>query len=338
MTETSQDKQGLHLVVVMPALNEEKTVADTIRRIPRQISGIASVQVVVVNDGSTDSTVAEALGAGAVVVSHGRRQGVGAAFQTALPQALSMGADLIVSIDSDGQFDPAHIPDLILPVLEGSADFATASRFADPALIPQMPALKLWGNRAMSRLISGLVGQRFYDVSCGMRCYSRKAALHLNLIASFTYTQEVFLNLAYKKLRMVEVPLRIQGVRTHGQSRVASNLWKYGVNTLSIIFRCYRDYYPMRFFGRLAAAMIVPGVALEVFLLIHHLLTGQFSPHKWAGFAGAALLALGLLLFMMGLVGDMLNRHRMYLEELLFHARNQAAHNGRKNGPDGGPA
>ena len=165
--------------------------------------------------------------------------------------------------------------------------------------------------------------------------------MHLNPIASFTYTQEVLLNLAYKKLRMVEVPLRIQGVRTHGKSRVASSLWRYGVNTLAIIFRCYRDYYPMRFFGRLAAAMIVPGLALELFLLGHYMLTGQFSPHKWAGFTGAALFVLGLLLLMMGLVGDMLNRHRMYLEELLYHVRNQAARNGRggrSNGPDGGQA
>lgn len=309
------------LVVVIPALNEERTVADVVRRIPRDRLGVREVDVVVVNDGSSDRTVAEALAAGAHVVSHGRTQGVGAAFQTGLSAALERGADLVVTLDADGQFDPATIPALIAPVVRGEADFATASRFADPALTPDMPGIKKWGNRMMSRLISRLTGQTFYDVSCGMRCYNRRAALSLNLVGAFTYTQEVLLNLAHKRLRMVEVPIRVQGVRSHGKSRVAGSLWHYGWRTLMIIFRCYRDYNPMRFFGRAALALVLPGLGLEAFLLIHYLTTGRFSPHIWAGFTGAAMLAVGLLMLHMALIGDMLNRHRIYLEDLLYQVR-----------------
>lgn len=319
----------LHLVVVIPALNEEATVGDVIRAVPRELSGVGSVEVLVLNDGSTDATVSQAKEAGAVVVSHPRRLGVGAAFQTALSHALAMGADLIVSIDADGQFDPATIPDLIAPVIADEADFATASRFAAPHLVPQMPRIKLWGNRVMSRLISRLIGQDFHDVSCGMRCYNRRAAMNLNPLAAFTYTQEVFLNLGFKRMRMVEVPMRVAGQRVHGKSRVASSIWRYGFSTLSIIFRCYRDYKPMRFFGVMALALMVPAVLLELFLLIHYLATGTFSPHKWAGFTGAGLFALGLVLLTTGMIGDMLNRHRMYLEELLYYVRNRQS-NSRK--------
>jgi glycosyltransferase involved in cell wall biosynthesis len=320
---TAKPAKPLNLVVLMPALNEEATIADTIRRIPRPMPDIGSVQVVVINDGSTDRTVAEAQAAGATVLSHGQRLGVGAAFQTGLGEALAMGADLVVSIDADGQFDPATIPALIEPVVAGRADFATVSRFADPALVPQMPAIKRWGNRLMSRLISRLCGQVFHDVSCGMRCYNRRAAMSLNLIGSFTYTQEVFLNLVYKRMRIVEVPLAVQGQRRHGKSRVASNLLGYAVHTSAIILRCYRDYQPMRFFGRLAMAFMLPGAGLLVFLLVHYVRTGHFSPHIWSGFAGTGLFVLGLILLVIGLVGDMLNRHRIYLEELLYYVRSQ---------------
>jgi glycosyltransferase involved in cell wall biosynthesis len=320
---TASHPEGRYLVVMMPALNEEATVGDVIRGVPREIDGVRRVDVVVIDDGSTDRTVDEARQAGAYVISHPNSQGVGAAFQTGLAAAMEMRADLVVNIDADGQFDPGTIPTLIRPVVADEADFATASRFADPQLIPEMSRIKRWGNYMMSRLISRLIRQRFHDVSCGMRCYNRRAAMSINAIGTFTYTQETFLNLAFKNLRMTEVPLPVRGRREHGASRVAGNLFRYGWNTLDIIFRCYRDYKPMRFFGRLAAALIVPGIALEAFLVVHYLRAGTFTPHKWAGFSGLGLCALGLVLLLMGILGDMLKRHRIYLEEVLYHVRSQ---------------
>ena len=121
-----------------------------------------------------------------------------------------------------------------------------------------MPRIKLWGNRMMSRLISRLAGQTFHDVSCGMRCYSRRAALHLHLLGRFTYTQEVFLNLAFKQMRIVEVPIKVRGEREYGRSRVAGSLWRYALRTAQIIFRCYRDYHPLRFFGGAALLLMLP--------------------------------------------------------------------------------
>ncbi len=316
----------LRLLVTIPALNEQQTLGSVIRGIPRDLPEIGSVEVVVVDDGSDDSTAEVAVEAGAHVIRHASQRGVGQAFHTGLAHRIERHADLIVSIDADGQFDPADIPTLIEPVVSGRADFASASRFADPALVPEMPVVKLWGNRMMSRLISGLAGQRFYDVSCGMRCYSRAAALQLHLLGRFTYTQEAFLNLAFKDLRIVEVPIRVRGEREFGESRVAGNLWRYAIRTAQIIFRSYRDYHPLRFFGGLALALLLPAAGLGGFVLLHYLQTGQFSPHKWAAFASIALVALALLMAQTGLIGDMLNRHRVYLEELLYRQRADSRH------------
>jgi glycosyltransferase involved in cell wall biosynthesis len=316
-------RESLRLLVSLPALNEEATVASVIRGVPRQLPGVGSIEVVVVDDGSSDRTSERAIEAGARVIRHPSPRGVGAAFHSALAYGIDSGADLIVSIDADGQFDAADIPALIAPVVEGRADCATASRFKDPALVPEMPWVKRWGNRMMSRLISRLAGERFYDVSCGMRCYGRRAALQLHLLARFTYTQEVLLNLAFKQLRIVEVPLRVRGEREHGESRVAASLWGYGLRTAQIIFRSYRDYRPMRFFGGIALGLLLPAFGLGAFLLVHYARTGGFSPHKWAGFAAIALAALAVLMLQTGIIGDMLNRHRVYLEELLFRQRSE---------------
>jgi glycosyltransferase involved in cell wall biosynthesis len=313
--------EGRSLIVAMPALDEEATVEDVIRGVPREIHGIGSVEVVVVDDGSSDRTAERAEQAGATIIRHASPRGVGAAFHSALAYGIDRGVDLIVTIDADGQFDPADIAVLIEPVLSGEADFATASRFKDPDLVPVMPGAKLWGNRMMSRLISRLAGQKFYDVSCGMRCYSRSAALQLHPLGRFTYTQETLLNLAFKQLRIAEVPIAVRGERAFGRSRVASNLWRYAVQSVQIILRCYRDYHPLRFFGGIALALMIPAAGLGLFLLLHYLTSGAFSPYKWAGFAAAALATLSVLMIHLGLIGDMMNRHRIYLEELLYRER-----------------
>lgn len=317
--------RGLRLLVSLPALDEASTIAHVIGAIPREIAGISRVSVVVVDDGSTDETALLARAAGAFVIRHATRRGVGAAFHTALAHAREAGVDLFVTIDSDGQFDPADIPKLIAPVVAGEADFATASRFADPALEPEMPRMKRWGNRQVARIVSRLTGRHFHDVSCGMRCYNRHALLHLNLLGKFTYAHEVFLDLCFKGLRIVEVPISVRGEREYGSSRVASSLWRYAMHTLRILVGAYRDYQPIRFFGALALLLFTPAVLLELFFLGHYLATGRFSPHKWAGFTGAGLALLALMMLFTGMLGDMLNRHRIYLEELLYEQRRKAA-------------
>ncbi len=195
----------MHLCIIIPALNEEASIGDVIQRIQEVPfpAKVTAKTVIVVDDGSRDATGEISRGLGAMVVRHEQNRGVGRAFQSGLKAALAAGADLVVNIDADGQFNPADIPALLAPLLAGEADFVTASRFKDPALEPEMPPVKRWGNRQMSRLVSGIIRHRFHDVSCGFRAYSRETALRLNLWGAFTYTQESFLDLAAKGMRMV---------------------------------------------------------------------------------------------------------------------------------------
>lgn len=308
----------MKLVCLIPAYDEEVTIAAVIAAIPRRVPGFDEVEVIVIDDGSRDRTAEVAARAGAQVVSHPVNLGVGAAFHTGIDRALDRGADAVVTLDADGQFDPRHIPRLIAPIRDGRAGMVTASRFLDPSLVPRMPRAKRWGNAGMAWLVSLLTGRRFHDVSCGYRAYSRQAALHLNLFGHFTYTQETFLDLTAKKIPIVEVPLPIRGERESGESRVASNLSRYAWMTTQIIVRSVIDFRPLQVIGSIAAVFLLPGFALLAFLVVHLLRTGAFSPYKAFGFAGGLLVSIGVVVLVTALVADMLLRVRLNQERILF--------------------
>ncbi len=316
--------RGLALVVLIPALDEEASIGDVVARVPRALTGVRSVEVVVVDDGSTDATAERAREAGARVVSHERNRGLGAALQTGLAEARRLRADIVVNIDGDGQFAPEDITRVAEPIVSGRADFVTASRFKDPALVPVMPRAKLLGNRAMSWLVSWLVGRRFADVSCGFRAYSREALLRLMLQGRFTYTQETFLQLSFKDLRIEEVPVRVRGTREHGVSRVASSLPTYAWRTSGILFRSFRDYRPDALFNSAYAVLLALALAFGGFFLGHRIVAGTFSPHIWSGFVAAFFFTIALGAFLAGQLASMLNRIRALHEEQLYLIRLQA--------------
>ena len=304
--------------VVLPAYNEEPSIGAVLDRMPGFVD-----QVVVVDDGSTDETAKIARGKDAMVVGHSRNRGVGTAFQTGVKKALELNADVMVNMDADGQFDPGDIEKLIEPIIRGEADFVTASRFVDRCMTPRMPKIRHWGNIAMSGLVSFLVDQKFYDVSCGFRAYSREALLRLNLLGKFTYTQETFLDLAFKGLALKEVPVVVRGVRQHGQSKLVKSLPRYIYRTLKIILRAFRDYKPWKFFSFLAAVLFGTGLVLELFMLVYYIWKGRFSPYKFVGVTGGFFLGMGVILFITGLLADMLNRIRVNQEEILYHERKE---------------
>lgn len=313
----------MKLTVIVPALNEEATIGTVLDGIPAAVPGIDAIEKIVVDDGSSDRTAEIAREHGAQVVRHAVNRGVGAAFSTGLHAALNTGADIIVNIDGDGQFNPAHIADLIQPVVEGRADFATCSRFARADLVPKMPAIKLWGNRLMSLIVSAVTGNRFYDVSCGFRAYRRETALRLNLFGEFTYTQETFLDLARKNAKIVEVPLPVRGEREFGKSRVASSISRYAVRAGSILLLSLRDTRPLVFFGTIGLIVLLLGSATFAFLFAHWLETGMTTPYQSLVTVSALLLIVGFLLIVLALVADMLGRLRLNQEELLFLLKRQ---------------
>jgi glycosyltransferase involved in cell wall biosynthesis len=317
MNTLGQELVMLRLLVVIPCLNEVATIGAVVKGVPRSLVGISQVDVVVIDDGSSDETAAEAVAAGAEVIRHPRNRGVGAAFQTAVTHAVEAGYDLMVNIDGDRQFNPQDIVKLVEPVVAGEADMATASRFIDPNFTPVMPQVKLIGNHMMSFLISSLVGQRYADVSCGFRCYNRESLLKLNLHGAFTYTQETFLEFAVKRVEIKEVPIEVVYFPDR-QSRVAGSIVKYAINTTKIIFRGYRDYFPLRFFWGLSAIFALPSLLLAIVFFGQYWLTGRFSGYLFAGFSSAFLLIMAMVFFVLGIVTDMLDRIRTNQERILY--------------------
>ncbi|PKO01065.1 MAG: hypothetical protein CVU42_01060 [Chloroflexi bacterium HGW-Chloroflexi-4] len=316
----------MKLIVVILAFNEEQNIEKVIKAIPSSILGIDTIQTIVINDGSKDATAAIAEKAGATVISHQANKGVGQSFQTGLIAALENNADILVNIDGDGQFLPEEIPLLIQPILDNKADFVPANRFVDSngkVKRPEyMSKVKFWGNQVMSNLIGGLVREKFDDVSCGFRAYSREAMLHLNLSGVFTYTQETFLDLSFKKLRIIPVPVTIRYFPDR-KSRVAGNLFAYTLRTLNIILRTYRDFRPLRFFIYLGLPPFVLGISANIFVMIYYFINHQFTPYKSVAFAGIYLSTLGLLLFIVGFLADMFMHFKQNLDKLIYFEKRQ---------------
>ena len=312
----------MKLAIIIPALNEAATIRNVIERVPMAVLGISDVCVVVVDDGSTDQTAALARDAGALVVSHPKNRGVGAAFATGIDAALRLGADVIVSMDGDGQFSPEDIPGLVRPIIEDGYGFVTCTRFSDPEHVPEMPWIKKWGNRMMCRLVNKAIGKgHFTDVSCGFRACTRDAALRLNLFGRFTYTQESFIDLAAKGVRMTEVPLSVRGVRQFGKSRVAGSLWRYGFQTLPIILRAFRDTRPLTFFGVLAACCTFVGLLQLAFVSSWWIATGGTSPWTSMITLSAGFIVVGVLVGVMALLADQVGRLKRIQEAILYVTR-----------------
>ena len=310
------------LLVLIPCLNEAATIGTVIEGIPRDIPGVSSVSVAVIDDGSTDETASIARAAGADVLHHGRNRGVGAAIRTGLAHARRVGADITVSIDGDGQFDQSQIGELIAPILAGKADFATASRFKEKALVPQMPKVKIFGNRGIAWLVSSLTRQKLYDVSCGFRAYSREVVESVHLQGNFTYTHEIIMQVAFRGYRIAEIPLEVRGVREFGKSRVASDLWRYARQSSGIILNCYRDYRPFYAFSLIAGFFFLLGFGFAAFFLHHRITSGQFEPHIWSGFVAAFFVGLACLSMVLGQVAIMVYHLRETLLQETRHLNN----------------
>jgi glycosyltransferase involved in cell wall biosynthesis len=331
------ENEPMKLVVTIPALNEEKTIADVIKGVPRDIPGIAQVEVIVCNDGSTDRTAEIAAEAGAIVIDIHGRPGLGRVFRTGLERAMRRGADIIVNIDGDGQFQSSDVAHLIKPILNDEADFVTCSRFKDPALHPTMPAVKFWGNKVVTNIINWVCGgTHFSDVSCGFRAFNREAAYRMTLFGRYTYTQECFIDLFSKGVRIAEVPLKVRGVREHGKSRVASSIIKYATNSLPIILRAMRDIQPLKFFGGIAGILLCLSLLTGGFVAgwwiynsdVVRNAAGQIvgnvrktSPFTSLITVSGVLLMLSFLMGALALLADMMGRHRKISEEMLYLAR-----------------
>ncbi|MBP9997260.1 MAG: glycosyltransferase family 2 protein [Lachnospiraceae bacterium] len=312
-------------IVLIPALNEEKTIGDVIRAVPNELTVAGEhvqISVLVVDDGSTDGTAQISRDNNAYVISNQKNMGVGYSFSRGIDYALTQKVDYVVNMDADGQMNPIDIPKLLEPIITGEADMVTASRFCNEEVIPQMPKVKLWGNRKVAGLVSRIVGKQYYDVACGYRAYNREVLLRMNLRGKYTYTQETIINLSMKpSIRIVEVPVVIRGVREFGKSRVANSVLKYAWKSGTIILRAMRDYKPVMLFGTIATIFALLGVGFEVLFFIHFFMTGKFSGYLFAGIGGGFLLLVALIALVLMIVQDSISRVVYNQEEQLYYLK-----------------
>lgn len=311
----------MYLTIFTICQNEEATVAELIKRMPKKIPGIDKIEVFVVDDGSSDRTAEEARSCGVEVYSNGAKKRLAYSFQKAVDIALRKGADIVVNIDGDLQYQPEDIPDLVIPIIEGKADFTSATRFLDKdgkkrGRPKNMPIGNYYGNILGAFIINKLTGKKFSDVTNGFRAYNREALMLLNINGKYTYTQESFQFLATQNLNIVQIPVTIKYFEGR-ESRVVSSLTKFIFNSAINILRSFRDFAPLVFFSIVGSLSFVIGLVMTIGVLIHYWDTGSFSPYKYVGFGGLFFIAVGIMVWIVGLVGDMLDRVLRNQEKIL---------------------
>ena len=221
------------IVVFLPAHNEEKNIGRVIARIPRNFLPGAEVEVVVIDDGSRDGTVAAAREAGADrVVSFADNRGLGAAVREGLRQCVLAGADIGLMIDADNEYPPEQIPDVLAPIVAGEADYTMGSRFKGQ--IRGMKLMRRLGNYGFTLLQTALLRRWIWDGQSGMRGFSREAMTAARIIHDYNYAQVLTLNLMRQGFRMREVPIRYR-VRTEGESFIRFR--QYARKVLPAIWR-----------------------------------------------------------------------------------------------------
>jgi glycosyltransferase involved in cell wall biosynthesis len=306
------------LIITIPALNEEANIAEVIREIPREIPGVSLVEVLVLDDGSTDRTVEEAYRAGAdYVISNGRNRGLAFTFQRAITEALARGADIIVNTDGDNHYDQTKIPELIRPILAREADIVVGSRVLKDL---RMKAANKHGNRVANFLMQRLLKIDGIDVSSGFRAYSREAGLSLNVFSSHTYTHETLFHAVDRGLRIASVPLPARHVERPSRliSSLPRHVWRAGLVIMQAILR----YRPLQAYGLVGAAFILAG-ALPALRYLSLVAIGSGGGHVQSLIAGVGLILFGAQMVVIGLLATAISWNRRMMEELLFRMRRE---------------
>lgn len=307
------------LFVQICALNEADTIAQVIRAIPRSIEGVRDVTVVVLDDGSQDDTSQVSRQAGAdIVARHTRNQGLGRAFQRAVDICLSHGADLIVHLDADGQYNPDEIERLIAPILNGQADLVVGDRRA--SALPHFGRVKRWMQWLGSWTVRRASGLEVPDAVSGFRAYSREAALRLFVTSRFSYTVATLIQAGRLGLAVTSVPITARP--TPRPSRLQRNAAHFVLQQASILIRSYVTYEPLKTFLALSLPFLVVGSALLVRLMLRFAGQGwQLPGNVQSLVVGSVALAIGLLLVVTGLITDRIAEERKVQEETLYRLR-----------------
>jgi len=288
------------IIIGIPAYNEEKTIERTIKDIQKVMKNY-NYQILVVDDGSNDKTVEIAKKLGAIVHSHPKNYGLAETFRTEIEKALELKFDIFVHTDADAQYPAKYIPKLIKKVEEGY-DLVLGSRFKGK--IEHMPLLKIIGNKTFSRTISGIIKYKVSDCQTGFRAFNKEVAEKIKIISNHTYTQEQIIKAVLQKFKIKEIPVYF-AKRVGSKSRLMKNPFEYAIKAWLNIFRIYRDYSPLKFFGLIGGFFSLIGLIVGLWLIFLFILKGSIGGHIPSAILSMLLILFGVQIIFFGFLADM---------------------------------
>jgi glycosyltransferase involved in cell wall biosynthesis len=308
----------MKLVIQIPCLNEEEQLGATLDDLPRHVPGFDEVELLVIDDGSTDRTLEVARAHGVDhIVKLTNNKGLASAFQAGLDAALKLGADVIVNTDADNQYAASDIPALVAPIVRGSADMVVGDR--QVAGIEHFSPTKRVLQRVGSWAVRHASDTAIPDATSGFRAYNREAALGLTVVSTFTYTLESLIQ-AGKGLIAVD-HVRVGTNPKTRESRLFGSMWGYIRRNVIALFRVYTGYEPLRVFGSLAGLVLIAAVVAWSPFLWDTVVHGDTSGHVQSIVLGGVLLMTGVQLFALGVLADLIASHRVVSQRTLERVR-----------------
>ncbi len=302
----------MKVIIQIPCYNEAETLGIALSALPREIPGVDKVEWLIIDDGSTDDTVAVARAHGVDhVVQHRRNQGLARGFMTGLRAGLERGADIIVNTDADNQYNADDIPALVQPLIDGSADMAIGARPIQT--IKHFSPVKKFLQRLGSWVVRVASRTSVPDAPSGFRAISRDTARHLVVFNEYTYTLETIIQAGQRNLAIQSVPVRVnEDLRP---SRLLKSIPSYIQRSLATIVRVLVIYRPFQFFATIGAIIFGAGVLLGVrFLYLQW--TGQGLGNIQSVILSGSLLVVGFQTFLVAFLADLLSANRKLLEDI----------------------
>lgn len=305
------------LIIQIPCLNEADDLPATLAALPREIAGIDTIEVLIIDDGSRDNTSEVARKWGVQhIVRHRRNRGLANAFQSGLDACLAAGADIIVNTDADGQYEGADIAALVQPVLRGEADIAIGDRGVGKNA--HFGPFKRRLQRLGSAVVRGLSGTEITDAVSGFRAISREAAQRITITTEFSYTTDMLIQAGRKRMAIVSVPVRTHA--TPRPSRLFTSIPRFISQTGVTIVRAYTTYNALRVFVGTGLLLAFAGL-VPILRFLWFYVNGDGGGHIQSLVIGGALLVLGALVAVMGMLADLITANRKLLEATLHKVR-----------------
>lgn len=303
----------MRVFVQVPCLNEEATLPLVLKSIPKKIKNVDSIEILVIDDGSTDETVKVAKKHGVThFVHHTRTMGLARSFRDGVDYALKHGADIVVNTDGDNQYPQERIADLVQPIIAGTADIAIADR--QTAKIAHFSPFKKLMQRIGSWVVNKAAGTSLPDAASGFRAYSRGSLYKLNVVTQFSYTMETIIQAGNKRLRIASVEVTTN--KKTRESRLFKNIWQHMAKSGQAIIRSFVMFKPYVIFMSLGTFFLV--VSLIPFIRFVVLaLMGQSRGHLQSLIFGTAMLVIAILSYALVVIADLLRTNRILLEDQL---------------------